>query len=115
MRLLAQHTPATQPHPVGAVVMLHGWEGDANALYMLSLARRLLARGFEILRLNLRDHGGTQQLNPGLFHSCLLPEVIGAVRRAQQHVQRLAAASGRLLARRQFPAAGRRRCGAGRP
>jgi uncharacterized protein len=84
VRLLAHHTPANQPHPVGAVVMLHGWEGDANALYMLSLARRLLAHGFEILRLNLRDHGGTQQLNPGLFHSCRLPEVIGAVRRAQQ-------------------------------
>ena len=84
VRLLAHHTPSTQQHPAGAVVMLHGWEGDANALYMLSLARRLLARGFEILRLNLRDHGGTQQLNPGLFHSCRLPEVIGAVRRAQQ-------------------------------
>jgi predicted alpha/beta-fold hydrolase len=84
VRLLAYHTPATQPHPAGAVVMLHGWEGDANALYMLSLARRLLSRGFEILRLNLRDHGGTQQLNPGLFHSCRLAEVIGAVRRAQQ-------------------------------
>jgi uncharacterized protein len=64
--------------------MLHGWEGDANAMYMLALARRLLARGFEILRLNLRDHGGSQDLNPGLFHSCLLPEITGAVRRAQQ-------------------------------
>ena len=83
VRLLAHHTPALQPHPVGAVVMLHGWEGDTNAMYMLALARRLLGRGFEILRLNLRDHGGTQALNPGLFHSCLLPEVIGAVRRAQ--------------------------------
>ncbi len=89
VRLLAHHTPALQPHPRGAVVMLHGWEGDANALYMLSLAHRLLARGFEILRLNLRDHGGTQQLNPGLFHSCRLPEVIGAVRRAQQMVRGL--------------------------
>ncbi len=84
VRLLALHTPALQPNPAGAVVMLHGWEGDANALYMLALAQRLLARGFEILRLNLRDHGGTQNLNPGLFHSCLLPEVTGAVRRAQQ-------------------------------
>jgi len=84
VRLLAHHTPASQPRPAGAVLMLHGWEGDANALYMLSLARRLLARGFEVLRLNLRDHGGTQQLNPGLFHSCLLPEVIGAVRQAQR-------------------------------
>jgi uncharacterized protein len=83
VRLLALHTPAQQPNPAGAVLMLHGWEGDANAVYMLALARRLQRRGFEILRLNLRDHGGTQNLNQGLFHSCLLPEVIGAVRRAQ--------------------------------
>jgi predicted alpha/beta-fold hydrolase len=83
VRLLAQHTPALQRNPVGAVVMLHGWEGDADAMYMLSLAHRLLARGFEILRLNLRDHGGTQDLNPGLFHSCLLPEITGAVRCAR--------------------------------
>lgn len=84
VRLLAQHTPALTANPTGAVVMLHGWEGDTNAMYMLALARRLLASGFEILRLNLRDHGGTQELNEGLFHSCLLPEVIGAVQRAQQ-------------------------------
>jgi predicted alpha/beta-fold hydrolase len=84
VRLLAQHTPALQPNPAGAVVMLHGWEGDANAMYMRSLGRRLLASGFAILRLNLRDHGGTQALNPGLFHSCLLPEIVGAVRCAQQ-------------------------------
>lgn len=84
VRLLAQHTPASRPNPVGAVLMLHGWEGDADALYMLALARRLLASGFEVLRLNLRDHGGTQHLNPGLFHSCRLAEVTGAVRRAQE-------------------------------
>ncbi|MEJ0008009.1 MAG: alpha/beta fold hydrolase [Steroidobacteraceae bacterium] len=84
VRLLAQHTPATRPNPGGAVVMLHGWEGDADAMYMLALARRLLDQGFEVLRLNLRDHGGTQELNQGLFHSCLLPEITGAVRRAQQ-------------------------------
>ncbi len=83
VRLLAQHTPALERNPRGAVVMLHGWEGDADAMYMLALARRLLAEGYEILRLNLRDHGGTQDLNSGLFHSCLLPEVTGAVRCAQ--------------------------------
>ena len=83
VRLLAQHTPALRPNPPGAVLMLHGWEGDTEALYMRALARRLLAGGFEVLRLNLRDHGGTQALNPGLFHSCRLLEIIGAVRRAQ--------------------------------
>lgn len=65
------------------VVLLHGWEGSAESLYVLSLAQRLFARGFEIVRLNLRDHGETHHLNRGLFHSCLLPEVVGAVRALQ--------------------------------
>ncbi|MBS0580203.1 MAG: alpha/beta fold hydrolase [Proteobacteria bacterium] len=67
------------------VVLMHGWEGSADSLYILSLAQRFFARGFDVVRLNLRDHGETHQLNRGLFHSCLLPEVIGAVRSLQQH------------------------------
>ena len=35
------------------------------------------------MRLNLRDHGDTHHLNRELFHSCRLPEVVGAVRRLQ--------------------------------
>ena len=61
------------------VVLLHGWEGRADSLYMLSLGQQLYERGFEVTRLNLRDHGDTHHLNRGLFHSCLLPEVVGAV------------------------------------
>ena len=62
------------------VVLLHGWEGSAESLYVLSLAQRLFAQRFQVLRLNLRDHGDTHHLNRELFHSCRLPEVIGAVR-----------------------------------
>ncbi len=36
-----------------------------------------------MLRLNFRDHGGTHALNRDLFHSCRLPEVVGAVAQAQ--------------------------------
>ncbi len=61
------------------VVLLHGWEGSAESLYVLSLGQQLFARGFDVLRLNLRDHGATHHLNRELFHSCLLPEVIGAM------------------------------------
>lgn len=65
------------------VVMLHGWEGSSDSLYILSLAQQLYDRGFDIVRLNLRDHGNTHHLNRDLFHSCLLPEVVGAVKRVQ--------------------------------
>ena len=62
------------------VLVLHGWEGSAESIYVLSLAQLLFERGFEVARLNLRDHGETHHLNRELFHSCRLPEVIGAVR-----------------------------------
>jgi len=69
----------------GPVVLLHGWEGSADSLYVLSLAQLLFAQRFAVVRLNLRDHGDTHHLNRELFHSCRLPEVIGAVRALQQH------------------------------
>jgi uncharacterized protein len=71
-------------HGSGApVVLLHGWEGSAESMYVLSLAQRLFAAGFEVARLNLRDHGETHHLNRDLFHSCRLAEVVGAVRALQ--------------------------------
>jgi hypothetical protein len=64
-------------------VILHGWEGSAQSLYILSLAQQLFDRGFEALRLNLRDHGETHHLNRDLFHSCRLSDVVGALRAIQ--------------------------------
>src|SRR5579872_809191 len=66
------------------VVILHGWEGSADSLYILSLAAQLFERRLEVVRLNLRDHGETHHLNRELFHSCRLPEVVGAVRDVQR-------------------------------
>jgi predicted alpha/beta-fold hydrolase len=59
-------------------VLLHGWEGSAESTYVLSVGSLLLAHGFDVVRLNLRDHGATHHLNRDLFHSCRLPEVVGA-------------------------------------
>jgi predicted alpha/beta-fold hydrolase len=64
-------------------VILHGWEGSAQSLYILSLAQQLFDRGFEVVRLNLRDHGETHHLNRDLFHSCRLSDVVGALRALQ--------------------------------
>jgi predicted alpha/beta-fold hydrolase len=60
-------------------VLLHGWEGSTDSTYVMSLGQSLFAAGFEVVRLNLRDHGATHHLNRDLFHSCRLPEVVGAV------------------------------------
>ena len=61
-------------------VLLHGWEGSSDSLYLLSLAQSLLEAGYDVARLNLRDHGASHHLNQEIFHSCRIAEVVGAVR-----------------------------------
>jgi len=84
VRLLGHYSgPGDQPNG-RLVVIIHGWEGSADSIYMLSTGSALLAAGYGVFRLNLRDHGESHQLNEGLFHSCLLDEVVGAVGAIQQ-------------------------------
>ncbi|GHH59157.1 YheT family hydrolase [[Pseudomonas] boreopolis] len=64
--------------PRGTVLLLHGWEGSADSNYMRMTAARLLERGYQVFRLNFRDHGGTHHLNVDLFHSDRLDEVVNA-------------------------------------
>ncbi|MEJ2116101.1 MAG: alpha/beta fold hydrolase, partial [Gammaproteobacteria bacterium] len=68
------------------VMILHGWLGCANSLYLLPLASRLYEQGFNIFRLNFRDHGNTQHLNKELFHSCRLGEVLDATQAIQEQI-----------------------------
>ena len=67
----------------GLAVLLHGWEGNVNSNYMLGTGAALYTAGFDVFRLNFRDHGDTHHLNPGLFHSCRLGEVVYALRDLQ--------------------------------
>jgi len=63
----------------GLVILLHGWEGSSRSNYIISVGGALFEAGFDIFRLNLRDHGGTHHMNPGIFHSCRIDEVVHAV------------------------------------
>jgi predicted alpha/beta-fold hydrolase len=75
---------SSPPNSAGRpAVILHGWEGSAQSLYILSLSQMLFDSGFEVLRLNMRDHGETHHLNRDLFHSCRLSDVVGALRAIQ--------------------------------
>lgn len=80
VRLLIEETESRISRPPLTVCMLHGWEGHARSLYMLSVGNRLWEQGCRVVRINLRDHGDSHHLNRELFHSCRLDEVIGAVR-----------------------------------
>ena len=64
----------------GIAIILHGWEGCADSLYVLSCGQKLLDDGYDVFRLNFRDHGDTQHLNKDLFNSVRLQEVVEAVK-----------------------------------
>lgn len=86
VRLLGHHSaqPTGGEPAKGLMVLLHGWEGSADSLYVLSLASHLYAGGYDIFRLNFRDHGASHHLNQDIFHSCRLDEVLGAMRSIQR-------------------------------
>jgi predicted alpha/beta-fold hydrolase len=54
-------------HPT--LVVLHGLEGSSESGYMLGCAEKSSAAGFNVVRLNQRNCGGTEHLTPTLYHS----------------------------------------------
>ncbi|MFI8718720.1 YheT family hydrolase [Stenotrophomonas sp. NPDC077464] len=78
VRLQGWHSRIEGREPVGMALLLHGWEGSAESSYMRMTAARMLEAGYDVVRLNFRDHGNTHHLNPGIFHSNLIDEVVQA-------------------------------------
>jgi predicted alpha/beta-fold hydrolase len=56
-------------HPL--LLLLHGLEGSSSAHYMKGIAEKAYARGFNVVRLNQRNCGGTERLAATLYHSGL--------------------------------------------
>lgn len=54
-------------HPT--LVLLHGLEGSSESAYMLGTAEKAWTAGFNALRMNQRNCGGTENLTPTLYHS----------------------------------------------
>jgi hypothetical protein len=71
-------------HPDAAsrptVILLHGLEGSSEAHYMRGIAAKAWARGFNVLRLNQRNCGGTEHLSRGLYHSGLTADPLIVLR-----------------------------------
>lgn len=56
-------------HPT--IVIWHGIEGSSGGVYMLATARKAFAAGFNVVRMNLRNCGGTEHLTPTIYHGGL--------------------------------------------
>ncbi|MBA4422430.1 MAG: hypothetical protein C0390_04910 [Syntrophus sp. (in: bacteria)] len=74
VRLLGYHSRQLVRQAKGLIILLHGWEGSSSSTYILSTGRFFYRQGYDVFRLNLRDHGKSHHLNPGLFHGVLIEE-----------------------------------------
>ena len=60
------------------VVLVHGLEGSSDSRYIQGITARAWDAGFNVIRMNMRNCGGTDALTPTLYHSGLSGDV-GAV------------------------------------
>ena len=57
------------------LVLAHGMEGSTESRYMLGTAEKALAAGFNVIRMNVRNCGGTEHLTPTLYHAGLTEDL----------------------------------------
>jgi len=79
VRLLGLYSPQRSGTSKGLIIFLHGWEGSASSVYILSSGCFFFHAGYDIFRLNLRDHGESHYLNKGLFLGTLIDEAFHSV------------------------------------
>lgn len=70
-----------QPDPSGAptLLLVHGLEGSSESHYMRGIAAKAWRRGFNVVRLNQRNCGGTEHLADTLYHSGLSQDLRAVV------------------------------------
>ena len=57
------------------VIIVHGLEGSAESQYVIGNANKAWAAGWNVIRMNVRNCGGTLDLGPSLYHSGLSGDV----------------------------------------
>ncbi len=53
------------------IIVVHGLQGTAEAHYVMGVADKAWRAGFNVIRVNVRNCGGTMHMTPTLYHSGL--------------------------------------------
>src|SRR5947199_1150438 len=84
--------PGEQKHRALTVIIVHGLEGSAESQYVIGTGSKAWVEGMNVVRMNMRNCGGTERLTPTLYHSGLSADV-GAVAQTlvrEDRLQRIA-------------------------
>ena len=72
-----------QPEEVRArrptAIIVHGLEGSSDSQYVVGNANKLWRAGCNVVRMNMRNCGGTEALSPTLYHSGLSNDVLAVM------------------------------------
>jgi predicted alpha/beta-fold hydrolase len=60
-------------------IIVHGLEGSSNSQYVIGNSNKLWCAGCNIVRMNMRNCGGTEALSPTLYHSGLSNDVLAVM------------------------------------
>ncbi len=72
-----------QPGHLGkrpVAIFLHGLEGSARSHYLVGMSKKAYAQGFHVVRLNMRNCGGTEHLTATLYCAGLSQDVRAVIR-----------------------------------
>jgi predicted alpha/beta-fold hydrolase len=61
------------------VILVHGLEGSSNSQYVVGNSNKLWRAGCNVVRMNMRNCGGTEALTPTLYHSGLSNDVLAVM------------------------------------
>jgi predicted alpha/beta-fold hydrolase len=60
-------------------IIVHGLEGSSDSQYVVGNANKLWRAGCNVVRMNMRNCGGTEALSPTLYHSGLSNDVLAVM------------------------------------
>ena len=79
-RVLAHCNWQERPWEHPTFLLLHGLEGSSLAHYICGISDKAWASGWNVVRLNQRNCGGTERLSRGLYHSGLTHDPLFVLR-----------------------------------
>lgn len=65
------------------VLLVHGLEGSSDAPPMLGIAEKAFNNGMNVVRMNLRNCGGSMNMTPGLYNAGLASDVVSICRQLE--------------------------------
>ena len=62
------------------LMIVHGLEGSSDSQYVIGTGTKAWTRGWNVVRMNIRNCGGTEDLTPTLYHSGLSGDIQAVIK-----------------------------------